>query len=192
MASKYKHYGKKVEDEYHMGSMKWALDFGLSNEDATVFSMANVDVDRYLGENGSCPKWIPFIGGRPELHFNTSDIKGSYGTEHDTRIINARDYLQKAIKIKDENKTLSLEYLGISAHCLQDVAFHTDDVVRKIIWYFHSPWKVDDFRSRPLSCLVLAEFYTKQILEMWSHNSYAQDSKIWNISNIVCYMEKKP
>ncbi|MCL2294566.1 MAG: hypothetical protein FWC36_06855 [Spirochaetes bacterium] len=188
MASNSKHFGKKDENGYHMGTMKWALDFGLSKEDALVLARANVNVDKLPGRKSPCPKWIPFIGGRPELHFNTSNIKNSYGTEQDTRIKNAQHYLQEAIKIKDENKAKSLEYLGIATHCLQDIAFHTDDVVRKFLWYYHIS-RVDEACYRPLSCLALAEFYTKQVLEMWSQKKYISDSKIWNIRNLVCYIE---
>jgi len=186
MAGNSKHYGKKHEDEYHFGTMKWAMDSGLSKEDALILSMANLGVDSLLGRKSPCPKWVPFIGGMPELHFNTSGIKGSYGTENDTRIKYALDYLEKAIKSKDKDKTLSLEYLGVSAHCLQDVAFHTDDVVRKFIWYSHSPWKVDEACYRPPGCLALAEFYTKQILQMWSNKTDVNESKIWNINNLIC------
>jgi len=180
----------KIHYNYHdIGTKTWLIDSGMDKTDADIASAANNNVDDFWGRKDAVPRWVPFIGGRPDLHFNTNK-KGKYGTKEDTRIINAMFYLEESISLKKSDRKKSLEFFGIALHALQDVAFHTDDVVYNLgLFRFHGPFRADCIYSRPKYCITLSEFYTRSLACMWCCNKFDSNAQFWDINNIKIIFE---
>jgi len=184
MASHHIHY-----DYHDIGTKSWLIDSGMDKADADIASASNNHVDCFWGRKDAVPSWVPFIGGKPDLHFNTNK-KGTYGTKEDTRIINAMLYLEESISMKESDRKKSLELFGIALHAMQDVAFHTDDVVYNAgLFRFHGPVRADNIYYRPKYCIILSEFYTRSLACMWCCNKFDTNAPFWDINNIKIILE---
>ena len=187
----------KIHYDYHdLGTKSWLIDSGMDKADADIVSASNNHVDWIWGHKDAVPRWVPFIGGMPGLHFNISK-KGEYGTKEDTRVINAMSYIEESISLKDSDRKKSLELLGIALHAMQDVAFHTDDLVYDFgLFMFHGPFRADNIYRRPKYCIILSEFYTRSLACMWCCNKFDPNAPFWDINNIKisfeCQKSKTP
>jgi len=183
----------KIHYDYHdIGTKSWLINSGMDKADADIVSASNNHLDDFGGRKDAVPRWVPFIGGMPELHFNTNK-NGEYGTKEDTRVINAMKYMEESISLKESDRKKSLELFGITLHAMQDVAFHTNDVVYNCgLFHFHGPIRADCIDYRPKYCIVLSEFYTRSLTCMWCCGKFDPDSLLWDINNIKINLELSP
>ncbi len=153
------HYGS----EEYGGTLKWAQEVGFSKEEAEIIAKACHAVDSFTG--GKSP--LSIVGDQ-SYHFNVNadpddnpNDPNRQGGPGDSRNINARKHLEKAIELQkkanefrkkdkydgpysdivyrymegfiSDLEKASLKELGTGFHAIQDTYAHKDEFVEKII-----------------------------------------------------------
>ena len=169
-----------------MGTYAWAIDRGFNPTQAERIANACNGVDSLSSGIG------PFPGiGDQGYHFNT--ITGSKsGTWQDSRIMNTQIHLIIAISFKGNAiafglNTLIGEYfynkaldeLGKALHPIQDVFFHTDNVVHGVGIYWHSPFSGVDSIKRTKSVDGAADA-SKRVMDMFNNGAIDWQHDVWN------------
>lgn len=145
------HRGKcDLKTETYTGTWYWAAQLGFTLADAENIAEACNFVDIQYDPAAKF-KLLTFDLHNQCWHFNIND-KFAGGSDNDTRIIHAKNCLQRAITLYNNggktNKEKALTVLGMGLHALQDVFAHADMFVSKYGWFYsHADdrgWYADD------------------------------------------------
>ncbi|MCL2722368.1 MAG: RHS repeat-associated core domain-containing protein, partial [Treponema sp.] len=171
------------------GTERWLTeDFG---EDRAIrIAEANYGVDNIIKGKSFLPWWL---GGDQRYHFNTNRTPESSGTLGDSRIRRAQHHLKKAINLKNKAESLGSEHrrynrlmkradkqFGIALHPLQDIFFHTDNVIEDIcILIYHPTGQGIDNIERTES-YEGARWATIRAANMYLRGVFDENDDVWN------------
>jgi hypothetical protein len=177
-----------------MGTYKWALEKGFDRAQANRIANANIRVDNiFLGKS-----FLPVLGKQGH-HFNT-DKDALAGTSGDSRIVAAKDYLRRAIEMKNQALEMddgrekarllarSEKLLGQAGHPLIDLVFHTENrvgktLIGKILKFLgilsHSQLDHTDSNTRTAS-VAGAKWLIDHTFDMYNKGELDETHEIWN------------
>ena len=158
------HYGKEQNGQWLYGTVKWAMDCGMSEEDAKIVGHHNNYVDNFWSFTGA-GTWTG--NGR---HFNEHDKEPEL---LDSRISFLRMHYQNAIALWKEStpgsskRAEALEELGVGLHSLQDYYAHLD-------YWKYEFWKdeVDWFGGSPHYSYSYDAYESRGVLEDWNQGYF--------------------